>query len=96
MNSKDFSNLNKNYIVLSNSPFRSSAGLREEVVSKSLDQEIKDEINRSNNDSVVKQKFDDIKTLTPIKDYSQYSIDINKGNNKINSCLKFIPICKDR
>ena len=94
MNSKDFSNLNKNYIVLSNSPFRSSAGLREEVVSKSLDQEIKDGINRSNNDSVVKQKFDDIKTLTPIKDYSQYSIDINKGNNKSTLVLNLSPFAR--
>ena len=94
MNSKDFSNLNKNYIVLSNSPFRSSAGLREEVVSKSLDQEIKDGINRSNNDNVVKQKFDDIKTLTPIKDYSQYSIDINKGNNKSTLVLNLSPFAR--
>ena len=94
MNSKDFSNLNKNYIVLSNSPFRSSAGLREEVVSKSLDQEIKDGINRSNNSSVVKQKFDDIKTLTPIKDYSQYSIDINKGDNKSTLVLNLSPFAR--
>ena len=94
MNSKDFSNLNKNYIVLSNSPFRSSAGLREEVVSKSLDQEIKDEINRSNNSSVVKQKFDDIKTLEPVKDYSQYSIDINKGNNKSTLVLNLSPFAR--
>lgn len=94
MNSKDFSNLNKNYIVLSNSPFRSSAGLREEVVSKSLDQEIKDGINRSNNGSVVKQKFTDIKTLEPIKDYSQYSIDINKGNNKSTLVLNLSPFAR--
>ena len=94
MNSKDFSNLNKNYIVLSNSPFRSSAGLREEVVSKSLDQEIKDGINRSNNDSVVKQKFDDIKTLSPIKDYSQYSININKENNKSTLVLNLSPFAR--
>ena len=69
MNSKDFSNLNKNYIVLSNSPFRSSAGLREEVISKSLDQTIKDDINRSKSSNLVKQKFSDIKTLNPVKDY---------------------------
>ncbi len=94
MNSKDFSNLNKNYIVLSNSPFRSSAGLREEVVSKSLDQEIKDGINRSNNGSVVKQKFTDIKTLEPIKDYSQYSIDINKDNNKSTLVLNLSPFAR--
>lgn len=94
MNSKDFSNLNKNYIVLSNSPFRSSAGLREEVVSKSLDQEIKDGINRSNNGSVVKQKFTDIKTLEPVKDYSQYSIDINKGNNKSTLVLNLSPFAR--
>ncbi|WP_141089403.1 hypothetical protein, partial [Campylobacter concisus] len=94
MNSKDFSNLNKNYIVLSNSPFRSSAGLREEVVSKSLDQEIKDGINRSNNSSVVKQKFTDIKTLEPIKDYSQYSIDINKDNNKSTLVLNLSPFAR--
>ena len=94
MNSKDFSNLNKNYIVLSNSPFRSSAGLREEVVSKSLDQEIKDGINRSNNGSVVKQKFTDIKILEPIKDYSQYSIDINKDNNKSTLVLNLSPFAR--
>ncbi|WP_219809627.1 hypothetical protein, partial [Campylobacter concisus] len=67
MNSKDFSNLNKNYVVLSNSPFRSSAGLREEVISKCLDQVIEDELNRPNNPNLVKQKFTDIKTLSPIK-----------------------------
>ena len=82
MNSKDFSNLNKNYVVLSNSPFRSSAGLREEVISKCLDQVIEDELNRPNNPNLVKQKFTDIKTLSPIKDYSQYSININKENNR--------------
>ena len=94
MNSKDFSNLNKNYIVLSNSPFRSSAGLREEVVSKSLDQEIKDELNRSNKSNLVKQKFTDIKTLEPVKDYSQYSIDINKDNQKSTLVLNLSPFAR--
>ena len=94
MNSKDFSNLNKNYIVLSNSPFRSNAGLREEVISKSLDQEIKDELNRSNRSSLVKQNFSDIKTLEPVKDYSKYSIDINKGNNKSTLVLNLSPFAR--
>lgn len=94
MNSKDFSNLNKNYIVLSNSPFRSNAGLREEVISKSLDQEIKDELNRSNKSNLVKQKFTDIKTLEPVKDYSKYSIDINKGNNKSTLVLNLSPFAR--
>ena len=94
MNSKDFSNLNKNYIVLSNSPFRSNAGLREEVISKSLDQEIKDELNRSNKSSLVKQNFSDIKTLEPVKDYSKYSIDINKGNNKSTLVLNLSPFAR--
>ena len=94
MNSKDFSNLNKNYIVLSNSPFRSSAGLREEVVSKSLDQEIKDDLNRSSKSNLVKQKFTDIKTLEPVKDYSKYSIDINKGNDKSTLVLNLSPFAR--
>ena len=94
MNSKDFSNLNKNYIILSNSPFRSSAGLREEVVSKSLDQEIKDELNRSSKSNLVKQKFTDIKTLEPVKDYSKYSIDINKDNNKSTLVLNLSPFAR--
>ena len=94
MNSKDFSNLNKNYIVLSNSPFRSSAGLREEVVSKSLDQEIKDELNRSKKSNLVKQKFTDIKTLEPVKDYSKYSIDINKDNKKSTLVLNLSPFAR--
>ena len=94
MNSKDFSNLNKNYIVLSNSPFRSSAGLREEVISKSLDQEIKDELNRSSKSNLVKQKFTDIKTLEPVKDYSKYSIDINKGNDKSTLVLNLSPFAR--
>ncbi|WP_181000084.1 hypothetical protein, partial [Campylobacter concisus] len=91
MNSKDFSNLNKNYVVLSNSPFRSSAGLREEVISKCLDQVIEDELNRPNNPNLVKQKFTDIKTLSPIKDYSQYSININKENNRSTLVLNLSP-----
>jgi len=94
MNSKDFSNLNKNYIILSNSPFRSSAGLREEVISKSLDQEIKDELNRSSKSNLVKQKFTDIKTLEPVKDYSKYSIDINKDNQKSTLVLNLSPFAR--
>ena len=94
MNSKDFSNLNKNYIVLSNSPFRSNAGLREEVINKSLDQEIKDELNRSNRSNLVKQNFSEIKTLEPVRDYSKYSIDINKGNNKSTLVLNLSPFAR--
>ena len=94
MNSKDFSNLNKNYVVLSNSPFRSSAGLREEVISKCLDQVIEDELNRPNKSNLVKQKFTDIKTLSPIKDYSQYSININKENNKSTLVLNLSPFAR--
>ena len=94
MNSKDFSNLNKNYIVLSNSPFRSSAGLREEVISKSLDQTIKDDINRSKSSNLVKQKFSDIKTLNPVKDYSKYSIDIDQNNDKSTLLLNLSPFAR--
>ena len=94
MNSKDFSNLNKNYVVLSNSPFRSSAGLREEVISKCLDQVIEDELNRPNKSNLVKQKFTDIKTLEPVKDYSKYSIDINKGNDKSTLVLNLSPFAR--
>ena len=94
MNSKDFSNLNKNYIILSNSPFRSSAGLREEVISKSLDQTIKDDINRSKSSNLVKQKFSDIKTLNPVKDYSKYSIDIDQNNDKSTLLLNLSPFAR--
>lgn len=94
MNSKDFSNLNKNYIVLSNSPFRSSSGLREEVISKSLDQTIKDDINRSKSSNLVKQKFSDIKTLNPVKDYSKYSIDIDQNNDKSTLLLNLSPFAR--
>ena len=94
MNSKDFSNLNKNYIVLSNSPFRSSAGLREEVISNSLDQTIKDDINRSKSSNLVKQKFSDIKTLNPVKDYSKYSIDIDQNNDKSTLVLNLSPFAR--
>ncbi len=94
MNSKDFSNLNKNYIVLSNSPFRSSAGLREEIISKSLDQTIKDDINRSKSSNLVKQKFSDIKTLNPVKDYSKYSIDIDQNNDKSTLLLNLSPFAR--
>ena len=94
MNSKDFSNLNKNYVVLSNSPFRSSAGLREEVISKCLDQVIEDELNRPNKSNLVKQKFTDIKTLEPVKDYSKYSIDINKDNQKSTLVLNLSPFAR--
>lgn len=48
-------------------------------------------LNKSN---LVKQKFTDIKTLSPIKDYSQYSINTNKENNKSTLVLNLSPFVR--
>ncbi|WP_188116285.1 hypothetical protein, partial [Campylobacter concisus] len=48
----------------------------------------------SNKSNLVKQKFTDIKTLSPIKDYSQYSININKENNRSTLVLNLSPFAR--
>ena len=49
---------------------------------------------RPNKSNLVKQKFTDIKTLSPIKDYSQYSININKENNRSTLVLNLSPFAR--
>ena len=49
---------------------------------------------RSNKSNLVKQKFTDIKTLEPVKDYSKYSIDINKDNKKSTLVLNLSPFAR--
>ena len=47
-----------------------------------------------NKTNLVKQKFTDIKTLEPVKDYSKYSIDINKDNKKSTLVLNLSPFVR--
>ena len=49
---------------------------------------------RSNKTNLVKQKFTGIKTLEPVKDYSKYSIDINKDNQKSTLVLNLSPFAR--
>lgn len=94
-NSLRYGKLAKNYLVLSNAPFKTNAKLSEYIVETALSYKINDENNRSGKDSKL-IKPDDI---SQIKDYSKYSISVNAKDEEdlyLLNLSPFVRISKDK
>ena len=94
-NSLRYGKLAKNYLVLSNAPFKTNAKLSEYIVETALGYKINDENNRSGKDSKL-IKPDDI---SQIKDYSKYSISVNAKDEEdlyLLNLSPFVRISKDK
>ena len=89
-NSLRYGKLAKNYLVLSNAPFKTNAKLSEYIVETALSYKINDENNRSGKDSKL-IKPDDI---SQIKDYSKYSISVNAKEEEDLYLLNLSPFVR--
>ena len=89
-NSLRYGKLAKNYLVLSNAPFKTNAKLSEYIVETALSYKINDENNRSGKDSKL-IKPDDI---SQIKDYSKYSISVNAKDEEDLYLLNLSPFVR--
>ncbi|QKF91449.1 hypothetical protein [Campylobacter sp. CCUG 57310] len=94
-NSEKYTGVTKNYLVISNAPFKENAGLSERILTAALQYKITDENNRINKNPKVNKTYtqapDD---MTPVKDYSKYKIEINADNENDAYVLNLSPFIR--
>ena len=94
-NSLRYGKLAKNYLVLSNAPFKTNAKLSEYIVETALSYKINDENNRSDKDSKLIKPGE----ISQVKDYSKYSISVNAKEEEdlyLLNLSPFVRISKDK
>ena len=88
-NTNNSSGISKNYLVISNAPIRENAKLNEHLLQNVLNYKIVDSLNRADD-----KKITDPKQLKGIKDYSQYSIQIDAKNDEDLYLLSLSPFTR--
>lgn len=88
-NTNNSSGISKNYLVISNAPIRENAKLNEHLLQNVLNYKIVDSLNRADDKKVA-----DPKQLKGIKDYSQYSIQIDAKNDEDLYLLSLSPFTR--
>ena len=88
-NTNNSSGISKNYLVISNAPIRENAKLNEHLLQNVLNYKIVDSLNRTDD-----KKMTDPKQLKGIKDYSQYSIQIDAKNDEDLYLLSLSPFTR--
>ena len=88
-NTNNSSGISKNYLVISNAPIRENAKLNEHLLQNVLNYKIVDSLNRADD-----KKVTDPKQLNGIKDYSQYSIQIDAKNDEDLYLLSLSPFTR--
>lgn len=88
-NTNNSSGISKNYLVISNAPIRENAKLNEHLLQNVLNYKIVDSLNRADD-----KKVTDPKQLKGIKDYSQYSIQIDAKNDEDLYLLSLSPFTR--
>ena len=88
-NTNNSSGISKNYLVISNAPIRENAKLNEHLLQSVLNYKIVDSLNRADD-----KKVTDPKQLNGIKDYSQYSIQIDAKNDEDLYLLSLSPFTR--
>ena len=88
-NTNNSSGISKNYLVISNAPIRENAKLNEHLLQNVLNYKIVDSLNRTDD-----KKVTDPKQLKGIKDYSQYSIQIDAKNDEDLYLLSLSPFTR--
>ena len=88
-NTNNSSGISKNYLVISNAPIRENAKLNEHLLQNVLNYKIVDSLNRTDD-----KKVTDPEQLKGIKDYSQYSIQIDAKNDEDLYLLSLSPFTR--
>ena len=88
-NTNNSGGISKNYLVISNAPIRENAKLNEHLLQNVLNYKIVDSLNRADD-----KKITDPKQLKGIKDYSQYSIQIDAKNDEDLYLLSLSPFTR--
>ncbi|MCD8213496.1 MAG: hypothetical protein LUC34_05555 [Campylobacter sp.] len=85
-NSADFSDMPKNYLVISNAPLKTNAALSEYIIKKVFDYKI--------NDEETNKQFTSSKDIVQVKDYSQYAIDLTDKDDEDALMLNLSPFMR--